>query len=112
MDNLELELLKAKKILKEKENAKLSGMISQLEQINWQSTIFSVIENADANILMLDLQCRVVSINPAFYWIFSETYGIELKLNASIVEAMEVVNPSLATTWKERCERVAEGESL
>jgi PAS domain S-box-containing protein len=112
MDHLELELLKAKKILKEKGNTKLSGMISQLEQINWQSTIFSVIENADANILLLDLRCRVMSINPAFYWIFSETYGIELKLNASIVETMEAVNPTLALTWKERCERVADGESL
>ena len=112
MENFDQGLLKTNKILKEKAEAKVSGANNQLEQINWQNTIFSIIENADANILLLDLQCRVVSINPAFFWIFSETYGIELKLNASIVEAIELVNPILALTWKERCERVAVGESL
>ncbi len=112
MQNFELELLKTKKILSDKDDAKLSSMIKQIEQINWQSTIFSVIENAEANILMLDLNCRVMSINPAFFWIFSETYGIELKLESSIVEAMEKVNPELAQIWKERCERVAHGDSL
>lgn len=109
---IEFELLKTKNILSDKDDAKLSAMIEQIEQINWQNTIFSVIENADANILMLDINCRVMSINPAFFWIFSEMYGIELNLNASIVEAMEKVNPELANTWKQRCERVAKGDSL
>jgi PAS domain S-box-containing protein len=112
MHDFESELLKTKNILSDKSNAKLSRMISHVEQINWQSTFFSVIENAEANILMLDLDMRVVSINPAFFWIFSETYGIDLKLESSIIEAIEKVNPQLAQTWKERCEQVIKGESL
>lgn len=99
-------------VLSEQGNAKLSSMIAQIEQINWQSTFFSVIENAEANILMLDMNMRMVSINPAFFWIFSETYGIDLKLNGSIIDAMKAVNPELAKTWEARCQRAGGGESL
>lgn len=93
-------------------NAELAGMIARVEQMNWQNTLFSVIENAEANILLLDAQLRVVTINPAFFWIFSEIYAIDLKLNASIIEAMHTVNPTLAYTWADRCQQAAAGEAL
>jgi PAS domain S-box-containing protein len=92
--------------------AKLSSMFNQLEQISWQYTFFSIIEHADANILLLDEQMRVVSLNPGFYWIFLETYGIELKSGFSIIEAMKAVNPELAEKWNERCKSVLLGNSL
>ena len=87
-------------------------MFSQVEQLNWQNTFFSIIEHADANILLLDSNMRVVTINPGFYWIFSETYGIELKPESSIIDSIAKVNPELADTWKQRCESVLFGQAL
>ena len=100
------------KILFNDNPAKLSGMFNELEQISWQYTFFSIIEHADANILLLDEKMRVVSLNPGFYWIFLETYGIELKSGSSIIEAIREVNPELAARWDERCQSVLMGNSL
>jgi PAS domain S-box-containing protein len=63
----------------------------------------SIIEDADANILLINEDFRIISLNPGFYWIFLENYGIELKRGTSILDSMERVNPALATIWRERC---------
>jgi PAS domain S-box-containing protein len=102
----------ANNILLNESNTKLSSMFNQLEQINWQYTFFSVIEHADANILLLDEEMKVVSMNPGFYWIFLDTYGVDLKPGSSIIETIKCLNPDLATSWKERCEAVMTGSSL
>jgi PAS domain S-box-containing protein len=69
----------------------------------WQDLYTSIIEDADSNILLLDDEFRVINLNPGFYWIFFETYGIELKRGTSILESMENVNHELTFEWKERC---------
>jgi PAS domain S-box-containing protein len=112
MHTMENRLMEENKILFNENPAKLSRMFNQLEQISWQYTFFSIIEHADANILLLDEKMRVISLNPGFYWIFLETYGIELKSGSSIIEAIRQVNPDLAQKWNERCEAVLLGNSL
>lgn len=84
-------------------------MLEQTEVSVWQDLFSTIIEDADSNILLLDEDCRVISLNPGFYWIFLESYGIELKKGSSILEAMEKVNPSLKDTWKERFDTVMSG---
>lgn len=69
----------------------------------WQDMFTSIIEDADSNILLLDDEFRIINLNPGFYWIFFETYGIELKKGNSILESMETINPQLTHEWKERC---------
>jgi PAS domain S-box-containing protein len=112
MQTAEENIIEKKNILLNESNAKLSDMFNELEQINWQYTFFSIIEHADANILLLDAESKVVSLNPGFYWIFLETYGIALKPGASIIDAIKTVNPELSTKWKERCNSVLKGNSL
>ena len=78
----------------------------------WQDLFTSIIEDADSNILLLDDEFRVINLNSGFYWIFFETYGIELKRGTSIIESMEGVNPILTQEWKERCMTALSGTPL
>lgn len=50
-------------------------MQEQSEAQVWQNLFVRIIEDADSNILVLDDELRVLSLNPGFYWIFLETYG-------------------------------------
>src|SRR5688572_4761854 len=63
----------------------------------------SIIEDADSNILLLDEDFRVVNLNSGFYWIFYETYGIELRKGNLLLESLAQKNPELTGEWKERC---------
>lgn len=78
----------------------------------WQDLFTSIIEDADSNILLLDEEFKVINLNPGFYWIFFETYGIELKRGASILECMENVNVELTFEWKERCMTALSGTPI
>lgn len=71
--------------------------------VHWQSVFTSIIEDADSNILLLDDNFTIINLNAGFYWIFLETYGIELKRGTSILDAMKRVNPELTQVWHERC---------
>ena len=51
-------------------------MLEQVESGVLQEMFTSIIEDADANILLLNEDFKVVSLNQGFYWIFIETYGI------------------------------------
>ncbi len=73
-------------------------MIDQSEVGAWQDLFTSIIEDADSNILLLDDEFRIVTINPAFYWIFLEIYGVELKKNTFILQAMHEVDLGTYTT--------------
>jgi len=84
-------------------------MLEQTEVGIWQDLFTTIIEDADSNVLLLDEDGRVVALNSGFYWIFFETYGIELKKGSSILEAMEKVNPGLKEIWKERFDTVMSG---
>jgi PAS domain S-box-containing protein len=78
----------------------------------WQDLFTSIIEDADSNILLLNDDFNVITLNPGFYWIFFETYGIELKKGSSILESMEPVNPTLTHEWKERCMTAMSGTPI
>src|SRR5690348_2380441 len=78
-------------------------MLEHAEVTVWQDLFTSIIEDADSNILLLDDEFKVINLNSGFYWIFIETYGIELKKETSILTSMEKVNPALTHEWKERC---------
>lgn len=78
-------------------------MIEQLEPNILQEMFNSIIEDADANILIVNDQFEVVSINNGFYWIFQENYGLDLKPGCGIIDAMSTVNSSLAAEWRSRC---------
>ena len=69
----------------------------------WQDLFTSIIEDADSNILLLDEEFKIINLNPGFYWIFLETYGIELKRGLSLLEAMDRVNVPLREEWHRRC---------
>ncbi|PZR38483.1 MAG: hypothetical protein DI538_09545 [Azospira oryzae] len=84
-------------------------MLEPTEAGVWQDLFATIIEDADSNILLLDEDCRVISLNPGFYWIFVESYGIELKKGSSILDAMEKVNPTLKAIWKERIDTIRSG---
>ena len=78
-------------------------MLEQNDVSVWQDMFTSIIEDADSNILLLDEEFRVVSINSGFYWIFYETYGIELKKGNLLLDSLERKRPELTREWKERC---------
>src|SRR6202008_4736519 len=78
-------------------------MLDRADVNVWQDLFTSIIEDADSNILLVDEELKVINLNSGFYWIFLETYGIELKKGESILESMEEVNTQLTMDWKERC---------
>lgn len=86
--------------------------IDQSDVSAWQDVFATIIEDADSNILLLDDEFKVININPGFYWVFSETYGIELKKGTSILQSMECVNPHLTHEWKERCMTALSGTPI
>ena len=78
-------------------------LLDQSEVGVWQDLFTSIIEDADSNILLLDEEFKIITINPGFYWIFLETYGVELKKGTFILQSMQEVNTSLTRLWKKRC---------
>ena len=78
-------------------------MLEHAEIGVWQDIFTSIIEDADSNILLLDEDFRIINLNSGFYWIFIETYGIELKKGTSILESMQRVNAALTHVWRDRC---------
>ena len=87
-------------------------MLEHAEVSVWQDLFMSIIEDADSNILLLDEEFRVLNLNSGFYWIFIETYGIELRKGTSILESMEDINPGLTQEWKERCINALSGTPI
>jgi PAS domain S-box-containing protein len=87
-------------------------MLEQTEVGMWQDLFTSIIEDADSNLLVLDDEGLIITLNPGFYWIFLETYGIELKKGKSLLEAMEKVNPKLTEIWRDRFETVVSGTPI
>lgn len=87
-------------------------MLDQSEVSAWQDLFTSIIEDADSNIMVLDDEFRIITINSGFYWIFLETYGVELKRGTSILYCMQSVNPALTKIWQSRCHAAMEGTSI
>lgn len=87
-------------------------MLEQVATNVMQDLFSSIIEDADANILLLDEELKIISLNPGFYWIFMENYGIDLKNGSSILDSIEVVNPKLAQVWRERFSSAMKGEAF
>lgn len=87
-------------------------MLEQADVGVWQDLFTSIIEDADSNILLLDEDFNVIALNPGFYWIFLETYKIELRKGTSILQAIEKVDLSLTRLWKQRCQTAMSGTSI
>lgn len=87
-------------------------MLEQVETNGLHEMFTSIIEDADANILLINEDFKIISLNPSFYWIFLENYGIELRRGSSILDSMEMVNPKLARVWRERCLSAIHGNSF
>ncbi len=87
-------------------------MLDQTEVGVWQDLFTSIIEDADSNILLLDDEFRIVTINPGFYWTFLETYGVELKKGTFILQSMNEVNSSLTRQWKDRFQTALSGSPV
>jgi len=87
-------------------------MLDQTEVGVWQDLFTSIIEDADSNILLLDDEFRIVTINPGFYWTFLETYGVELKKGTFILQSMNEVNPSVTRKWKDRFQTALSGSPV
>jgi PAS domain S-box-containing protein len=87
-------------------------MLEHAEISVWQDLFMSIIEDADSNILLLDEDFKILNLNSGFYWIFIETYGIELRKGTSILESMERINPTLTQEWKERCMHAISGTPI
>lgn len=85
-------------------------MLEQVGSNVLQGMFTSIIEDADANILLLNEDFTIISLNPGFYWIFMENYGIDLQKGSSILDSMEMVNPKLAQVWRERCLGAIQGD--
>jgi PAS domain S-box-containing protein len=88
------------------------ALLDQVSVSAWQDLFTSIIEDADSNILLLDEDFKILNLNPGFYWIFLETYGIELKRGTSIIESMERVDKRLTTEWKNRCMVALAGSAI
>jgi PAS domain S-box-containing protein len=78
----------------------------------WQDLFTSIIEDADSNILLLDDEFRIINLNPGFYWIFLETYGIELRKNSSLLDSMNEVSLPLREEWQRRCVMALTGSTI
>jgi len=76
-------------------------MIGRQETRMWQDMFTRIVEDADANILLLDEDFRVIDLNPRFYWIFFQAYGVEMKRGRSLLAAMEDKDQALTWKWKE-----------
>jgi PAS domain S-box-containing protein len=87
-------------------------MLEHAEISVWQDIFTSIIEDADSNILLLDEDFNIINLNSGFYWIFIETYGIELKKSTSIIESMQRVNIELTQEWKSRCMVALSGTAI
>jgi PAS domain S-box-containing protein len=87
-------------------------MLDQTEVGVWQDLFTSIIEDADSNILLLDDEFRIVTINPGFYWTFLETYGVELKKGTYILQSMNEVNSSLTRQWRDRFQTALSGSPV
>jgi PAS domain S-box-containing protein len=87
-------------------------MLEQTEVGMWQDLFTSIIEDADSNLLVLNDEGQILTLNPGFYWIFLETYGIELKKGSALLEQMRKANPALTEIWKERFDTVAGGTPI
>jgi PAS domain S-box-containing protein len=97
--------------LKNKYNAGMAAL-DQVSVSEWQDLFTSIIEDADSNILLLDDEFKIISLNPGFYWIFLETYGIELKKGMSLLESMEPVGMHLRQEWHRRCIMALTGSAI
>jgi hypothetical protein len=72
----------------------------------------AIIENAESNILILDKDFSIVSLNPAFYWVFLEAYDIQLKKGVKLFDAMRPLIPLVAERWRIRCLAAMKGLSV
>jgi PAS domain S-box-containing protein len=88
------------------------ALIDHVSVGGWQDLFTSIIEDADSNLLLLDDEFKIISLNPGFYWIFLETYGVELKKGESLIDTLEGVDAELTSNWQKRCVMALAGSAI
>jgi signal transduction histidine kinase len=86
--------------------------MTTVENISLSSFYEAIIENAESNILLLDKEFSIISLNPGFYWVFLEAYDIQLKKGEKLFDAMRPVAPLVADRWRTRCVAALKGLSI
>jgi PAS domain S-box-containing protein len=86
--------------------------MTTVENISVSSFYESIIENAESNILILDKNFSIVGFNPGFYWVFLETFDINLKKGNNLFEIMAQSFPEIAERWKGRCQAAVKGLAI
>ncbi len=71
-----------------------------------------IIENAESNILILDENFNIVTLNQGFYWLFLEAFDLELKRGVNLFHRMDGVLPEISLRWKKRCTSALEGLAI
>jgi signal transduction histidine kinase len=71
-----------------------------------------IIENAESNVLVLDEQFKIVSLNPGFHWVFLEAFDVQLQKGAKLFELLSPTLPHVAEKWKKRCTAALKGISI
>lgn len=83
-----------------------------VETISISNFYESIIENAESNILILDKDFNIVGLNPGFYWVFLETYDINLRKGVNLFDLMAQAVPQLSERWKGRCQAALKGIAI
>lgn len=74
--------------------------------------IIQIIEEAGANMLLLDRQFKVLKINKHFFQLLSENYNIYLNPGTDLINELRGVNHSLALEWKTSLEIALSGNKF
>lgn len=82
------------------------------ESISLSRFYEQIIENADSNLIILDAQFNIISMNQGFYWIFLEAYDIELKRGENLFELLGSKAGDIKDRWKKRCQAAIKGLTI
>ncbi len=71
----------------------------------------TIIDNTGLQILVLDHNFQVVSLNPSLHWVLFESFKIKLKKGDYLFELPELKNNARARIWKDCCIKSLEGHN-
>ncbi len=86
--------------------------MTAVENISLSGFYEGIIENAESSILLLDDQFRIVALNQGLYWVFLESYDVQLRKGENLFDLMSAAIPELSAKWKMRCMAAKRGLSI
>jgi signal transduction histidine kinase len=82
------------------------------ESISLTGFYGSIIENAESHILLLDNRYNIITLNPAFYWVFLEAFDVHLRKGSNLFQLMNSCQPQVSEKWRKRCSAALKGISV